>query len=53
MTRSNFERIGFIWLTLPYHCSSLKVVRTGTQTGQELGLRQSQVALTQGVSRFL
>jgi hypothetical protein len=21
---------GFIWLTLPYHCSSLKEVRTGT-----------------------
>jgi hypothetical protein len=25
-----------ILLTLPHHCSSLKGVRTGTQTGQEL-----------------
>ena len=32
---SNLGRKGFIWLTLAQHCSSLKEVRTGTQTGQE------------------
>jgi hypothetical protein len=32
--QSNFGREGFIWLMLPHHCSSLKEVRTGTQTGQ-------------------
>jgi hypothetical protein len=31
------EREGFIWFILPYRCSSSKEVRTGTQTGQELG----------------
>jgi hypothetical protein len=29
----------FIWFTLPQHCSSLKEVRTGIQTGQETGGR--------------
>ena len=29
----------FIWLALPYHCSSSKEVRTGTHTGQEPGGR--------------
>jgi hypothetical protein len=28
---------GFIQLTLPHCCSSLKEVRTGTQTGQKAG----------------
>jgi hypothetical protein len=27
----------FIWLTLPYSCSSPKEVRTGTQAGKEAG----------------
>jgi hypothetical protein len=27
------ERVYFIWLLLPYHCSSLNEVRAGTQTG--------------------
>jgi hypothetical protein len=27
------------WLTLAYHCSLLKEVRTGTQTGKEPGDR--------------
>jgi hypothetical protein len=36
MTKSKLERKGFIWLTLPHHCSSSKEVRTGTQTQQEL-----------------
>jgi hypothetical protein len=35
--RSKLGRKGFIWLTLPYCCSSPKEVRTGTQTGQEAG----------------
>jgi hypothetical protein len=30
-------RKGFIQLTLPHCCSSLKEVRTGTQAGQEAG----------------
>jgi hypothetical protein len=30
-------RKAFIQLTLPYCCSSLKEVRTGTQAGQEAG----------------
>lgn len=34
--QSNLGRKNFSWLTLPYHCSSLKGVRTGSQTGQEL-----------------
>ena len=29
--QSNLGRKGFVWLTLPHHCSSLKEVRTGTQ----------------------
>jgi hypothetical protein len=29
------RRKGFIWLTLPCHCLSLKEIRTGLQTGQE------------------
>jgi hypothetical protein len=36
---SNLERKGFIQLTLPYHCSSLKEFRTGTHTGQDPGDR--------------
>jgi hypothetical protein len=35
--RSNLGRKGFIQLTLPHCCSSLKEVRTGTQAGQEAG----------------
>ena len=35
--RSKLGRKGFIRLTLPYCCSSLKEVRTGTQAGQEAG----------------
>jgi hypothetical protein len=35
--RSKLGRKGFIRLTLPNHCSSLKEVRTGTQAGQEAG----------------
>jgi len=29
------RREGFICLTLPHHCLSLKEVRTGTEAGQE------------------
>ena len=32
-----FERKGSFWLILLHHCLSLKVVRTGTHTGQEPG----------------
>jgi hypothetical protein len=32
-------RKGFIWLTLPQHCSSLKAARTGMQMVQEPGGR--------------
>ena len=32
-----WERKGFIWLTFLHCCSSLKEVRTRTQTGQEPG----------------
>ena len=35
--RSKLGRRGFIQLTLPHCCSSLKEVRTGTQAGQEAG----------------
>jgi hypothetical protein len=35
--RSKLVRKGFIWLTLPYCCSSPKEVRTGTQAGQGAG----------------
>jgi hypothetical protein len=35
--RSKLGRKGFIRLTLPYCCSSLKEVRTGTQAGQKAG----------------
>jgi hypothetical protein len=40
--KSKLGRKEFIWLTLPYGCSSLKEVRTGTtgtQAGQEPGGR--------------
>ena len=33
--RSKLGRKGFIWLTLPYCCSSPKEVRTGTPAGQK------------------
>ena len=33
--QGNLGKKGFIQLTLPYHCSSSKEVRTGTQTWQE------------------
>jgi hypothetical protein len=36
---SNLGRKGFIWLTLPHCCSSLKEAKTGTQAGQEPGRR--------------
>ena len=32
MTKSKLGKKEFIWLTHPYHCSSLKEVRTETQT---------------------
>lgn len=32
-------RKGFSWLKLPHYSSSLKEVRTGTQTGQDPGGR--------------
>jgi hypothetical protein len=35
--RNKLGRKGFIRLTLPHCCSSLKEVRTGTQAGQEAG----------------
>jgi hypothetical protein len=35
--RSKLGRKGFIWLKLPYCCSSPKKVRTGTQAGQKAG----------------
>jgi hypothetical protein len=37
--QSKLRRKGFIWLTLPYYCSSSKEVRTRTQIGQEPGVR--------------
>jgi hypothetical protein len=37
LPRSKLGRKGFIWLTLPYCCSSPKEVRTGTQAGQKEG----------------
>jgi hypothetical protein len=37
--QSNLGKRGFIWLTLPHHCSSSTEVRKGTQTGQEPGGR--------------
>jgi len=33
--QKQFGKKGFLCLILPYHCSSSKEVRTGTQTGQE------------------
>jgi hypothetical protein len=36
-TKNQLGRKGFIQLTLPQCCSSLKEVRTGTQAGQEAG----------------
>jgi hypothetical protein len=36
-THIKLGRKGFIQLTFPHCCSSLKEVRTGTQTGQEAG----------------
>jgi hypothetical protein len=35
----NLGRKGFTWLALPHHCSSSMEVRTGTQTGQEPGVK--------------
>jgi hypothetical protein len=35
----NLERKGFIQLTLPHCCSSLKAVSTGTHTGEEVEVR--------------
>jgi hypothetical protein len=35
--QSNWRRKGFIWLTLPQHCSSSKEVRIGTQARQDPG----------------
>jgi hypothetical protein len=35
--RSKLGTIGFIQVSLPHCCSSLKEVRTGTQAGQEAG----------------
>jgi hypothetical protein len=32
----NLGRKGFVWLTLPHHCSSSKDVRTGIQQGKIL-----------------
>jgi hypothetical protein len=37
MTKKQLGRKGFIQITLPHCCSSLKEVRTGTQAGQEAG----------------
>jgi hypothetical protein len=37
ITKKQLGRKGFIWLTLPHCCSSLKEVRTGTQAGQGAG----------------
>jgi hypothetical protein len=37
MTKKQLVSKGFIQLTLPHCCSSLKEVRTGTQAGQEAG----------------
>jgi hypothetical protein len=37
--QSTLEREGLIRLLLPQHCSSLKEIRTGTQTEQEPGGR--------------
>ena len=39
MAKKQVGTKGFIWLTLPRCCSQLKEVRTGTQTGQNLGGR--------------
>lgn len=35
MVNVNLERKGFIWHMLPYHCSSVKEIHTGTQSGKE------------------
>jgi hypothetical protein len=35
--QSKLRRRGFIHLTFPHHCSTLKKVRTGIQTGLEPG----------------
>jgi hypothetical protein len=37
MTKKQLGREGFIQLTFPHCCSSLKEIRTGTQAGQEAG----------------
>jgi len=37
MTKKKLGRKGFIQLTFPHCCSSLKEVRTGTQAGQGAG----------------
>jgi hypothetical protein len=31
----NLGKKGFIWIALPQHCSSLKKIKTGTQSGKE------------------
>lgn len=31
--QKNLGKKGFIWIALPQHCSSLKKIKTGTQTG--------------------
>jgi hypothetical protein len=35
--QQSFRVEGFIWITLPHHCSSLKEVKTRTQAGQGSG----------------
>jgi hypothetical protein len=40
MTKKQIEEEMFIWLTLPYCCSSQKEVRAGTQAGQKQDLMQ-------------
>jgi hypothetical protein len=50
VTKNNLGRKGFIWLTLPHHCSSLKEDRTETQTGQEPGGRVDAEAMEDAAS---
>jgi hypothetical protein len=40
MTKKQLGRKGFIQLTLPHCCSSLREVKTGTQAGQGAGVMQ-------------
>jgi hypothetical protein len=37
--KHNLGKKGFIWLTLPYCCSSSKEAQAGTQTGRKAGGR--------------